>query len=85
MLANATTAADQLNIAEYYEEEATDAHTKYEEHAAAAIRYEHAIKFGRSSAQHCDQLAQDYQQLSRKRPCSRQSTARLRMKSAPAT
>jgi hypothetical protein len=62
MLANATTAADHLNIAEYYREEAADDEAKYEEHKADAARYEHAIKFGRISAQHCVQLAQDYKQ-----------------------
>ena len=62
MLANATTASDHLNIAEYYNEEAAEDEAKYQEHKADAARYEHAIKFGRISAQHCDQLAQDYKQ-----------------------
>lgn len=62
MLANPTTAADHLNIAEYYSEEAADDEAKYEEHKADTARYEHAIKFREISVQHCVNLAQDYKQ-----------------------
>ena len=62
MIAYATSAADHLNIAEYYQEEAADDYAKYEEHKASAVRYEHTIKFREISVQHCNQLAQDYKQ-----------------------
>ena len=62
MLANATTPADHLNIAEYYNEEAAEDEAKYQEHERDAARYEHAIKFREISVQHCKQLAQDYKQ-----------------------
>lgn len=62
MLATAQTASDHEAIAQYYEQEAADDEAKYEEHEAAASRYEHSPKFGIISAQHCHHLAQDYKQ-----------------------
>jgi hypothetical protein len=62
MLATAKTASDHEAIAQYYEQEAADDEAKYEEHEAAASRYEHSPKFGIISAQHCHHLAQDYKQ-----------------------
>ena len=62
MLATAQTASDHEEIAQYYEQEAADDEAKYEEHEAAAGRYEHSPKFGIISAQHCHHLAQDYKQ-----------------------
>jgi hypothetical protein len=62
MLATAKTASDHEAIAQYYEQEAADDEAKYEEHEAAAGRYEHSPKFGIISAQHCHHLAQDYKQ-----------------------
>jgi len=62
MLATAQTASDHEAIAQYYEQEAADDEAKYEEHEAAAGRYEHSPKFGIISAQHCHHLAQDYKQ-----------------------
>ncbi len=40
MIANARTASDYDAIADYYDQEATNAKAKYEEHHASAVRYE---------------------------------------------
>jgi hypothetical protein len=55
------TAPDHEAIAEYYENEAADAHAKYEEHEASATQYAHSVRW-KGWARHCAHLAQDYNQ-----------------------
>ena len=62
MLATAKTAADHEAIADYYDDEAADAHAKYEEHQAEAARYEGIPKWETWSL-HCARLAQDFKQV----------------------
>jgi hypothetical protein len=59
MVASAKSAADHEAIADYYDREATDAKTKYEEHEASVVHYENSVKW-RTWAWHCDRLAQDF-------------------------
>ena len=59
MLTNAKTASDHDKIAAYYQEEATEAQSKYEQHKALAAQYQRNLRWG-GWAQHCDHLAQDY-------------------------
>jgi hypothetical protein len=60
MLATAKTASDHEAIAQYYENEAADAHAKYEEHQAVAARA--LSPKSQSWSLHCARLAQDFKQ-----------------------
>jgi hypothetical protein len=60
MLATAKTASDHEAIAQYYENEAADAHAEYEEHQAVVARA--LSPKSHSWSLHCARLAQDFKQ-----------------------
>ena len=61
MLATAKAASDHEAIAQYYENEAADAHAQYEEHQAVAARA--LSPKSQSWSLHCARLAQDFKQV----------------------